>query len=467
MASNILNLAGYKVVRVEEDDHDYHITADVLRAAAACTVCGSSRIIGHGRNQQVIRDLPMHGKRVGIYVDTRRWRCTDCQKTFMETLPAVDAKREMTDRLVAWMGVQSMQRTFASIAEDVGLNEKTVRNVFRDHLAGLEEKFHFQTPEWMGIDEIKIIRPRCVVSNIRSRTVVNMLDNRNKTTVARYLTGLQGKQSVQFVAIDMWGPYRDAVRTVLPQAHIIIDKFHVVRMANDALEKIRKNLRSELSLKAKRALMHDRFVLLKRRRDLTDKDRFLMDGWTKNYPLLAFAYELKEDFYGIYELSSSAHEATRRFDTWHRSIPPEVRKAFGDLIRAFQNWMPYILNYFKHPDFAKDPVTNAYTESLNNLIRVTHRMGRGYSFEALRAKILFTQGAHKHELKRPKFERRRTPQTRNTSFGKSSNALEFGYFNKSFQGVSGTFHPQDALASKVNYGSDINTLVELLGSGKL
>ena len=47
----------------------------------------------------------------------------------------------------------------------------------------------------------------------------------------------------------------------------------------------------------------------------------------------------------------------------------------------------------------------AYTESLNSLIRVMDRLDRGYSFEALRAKILCTEGAHKHKLSRPKFER--------------------------------------------------------------
>ena len=54
-------------------------------------------------------------------------------------------------------------------------------------------------------------------------------------------------------------------------------------------------------------------------------------------------------------------------------------------------------------------MTNAYTESLNSLIRVMNRL-RGYSFEALRAKILFTEGAHKHKLSRPKFERRHEPE---------------------------------------------------------
>ncbi|MFZ8286734.1 transposase, partial [Staphylococcus aureus] len=77
-------------------------------------------------------------------------------------------------------------------------------------------------------------------------------------------------------AMDMWTPYRDAVQTVLPDARIVIDKFHVVRMANDALEKVRKGLREQLTPKQRRGLMHDRFVLLKRERDLNDQELLLL-----------------------------------------------------------------------------------------------------------------------------------------------------------------------------------------------
>jgi transposase len=63
-------------------------------------------------------------------------------------------------------------------------------------------------------------------------------------------------------------------------------------------------------------------------------------------------------------------------------------------------WAMPILNYFKHP------ITNAYPESFNSRIRAMNRLGRGYSFEVLRAKILFSEGAHKHNLSRPKFERK-------------------------------------------------------------
>jgi len=84
--------------------------------------------------------------------------------------------------------------------------------------------------------------------------------------------------------MDMWRPYRDATRAVLPQATIVVDKFHIVRMANDAVEFPRTAIRADLTTSQRRGLMHDRFVLLKRERDLTDQERLLMDGWTKNYP---------------------------------------------------------------------------------------------------------------------------------------------------------------------------------------
>ena len=69
MPANILNLPDFKVQRVEEADHDYHVYAEVSNPPGACTACGSDRLICHGRNEQVIRDLPTHGKRLAIYVD--------------------------------------------------------------------------------------------------------------------------------------------------------------------------------------------------------------------------------------------------------------------------------------------------------------------------------------------------------------------------------------------------------------
>lgn len=261
-------------------------------------------------------------------------------------------------------------------------------------------------------------------------------------------------------------PYRDAVTAVLPDAQIVIDKFHVVRMANDAVEKVRKSLREQLTPKQRRGLMHDRFVLLKRERDLNDKERLLLDGWTKNYSELGAAYRLKEGFYGIYEGSGSPQAAIAAYEAWNKAVVPEVRDAYSDLIRAWTNWQPWILGYFDHP------VTNAYTESLNSLIRVMNRLGRGYSFEALQAKVLFTEGAHKKTLARPKFERRREPVA--VDFA-AEDVMGYGVPGQGMEELARmmvrttgkTPETHETAEPAKNYGADITTLTELIESGKI
>ena len=142
---------------------------------------------GHGRVEILVHDLPVHGKQVGVYVDARRLRCQGCGKTFMETLPGVNDARRMTQRLVKWVGERSLRHTFTSIAEEIGVAEGTIRNVFADHVAELERTVKFQTPHWMGIDEIHIIRrPRAVISNLKNNTAVNIGDfNQISPTPAR------------------------------------------------------------------------------------------------------------------------------------------------------------------------------------------------------------------------------------------------------------------------------------------
>lgn len=440
MPANILNLSDYTVTGVTESEHDYHIDVGTKEAPRHCPNCFARKLEGFGRREQMIKDLPMHARRVGIYIETRRYRCQECKKTFYEDLPEVNNKRLMTNRLVSWIGKQCAKRTFSSIAEEVGVAEGTIRLVFKDYILEMEEHLRFETPLWMGIDEIHLIKPRGVIANIQNNTIVELLPNRNKDTIVKYLSTLDGKERIQYVAMDMWAPYRDACQLVIPDARIIIDKFHIVKMANEAVERVRKGLRERLTMKEKRGLMHDRFVLLKRERDLTDKDSLLLSGWIKNYDELGTAYRLKEEFFGIYE-AQSPDEAQARYITWKRSVTPEVAPAFSDLIRAWDNWTPFILGYFDHP------VTNAYTESLNNLIRMTNRLGRGYSFEALRAKMLFAEGAHK--IKKPKFNRRSAESEHPT--------IGYGSFTLSTQTEE----------NEKNYGSDISTLIKLIEKGEL
>ncbi|MEB3103071.1 ISL3 family transposase [Ferviditalea candida] len=444
---DILNLSKFNVMQVAENEHDFQIRVETNSPPLACPHCGCvANLYKHDNREQLCMDLPIHGKRVGLLIKRQRYRCRDCNQTFWERLDhTINEKRSCTNRLLSYIEKQSIKRTFTSISEDVGLNEKTIRNIFRDYINRLEETLRFETPNWLGIDEIHIIsKPRCVLTNIEERTLLDILPNRNKETVVGYLSRLPNKTRIVYVTMDMWQPYKDAVKAVLPKATIIVDKFHVVRMANQALETVRKQLREGLSAKERRGLMHDRFILLKRHKELTEMDKITLDLWTKNHPSLGTAYDLKESFFNIWD-SDTRQKAFLKYHDWKAKIPKELQSAFEPLTKAMANWETEIFAYFDHR------ITNAYTESLNSLIRVMNRMGRGYSFEALRAKMLFTEGLQKEP--KPKYKKRFDDLERYD--------MNYPVFDK--MPPAGVVRER----SELPLGIDISTLIEKLEKGEL
>lgn len=178
---------------------------------------------------------------------------------------------------------------------------------------------------------------------------------------------------------------------MLPQARIVVDKFHVVRMANDALEKVRKGLRKELKPSQSRTLKGDRKILLKRAHEVSDRERLIMETWTGAFPQLLAAYEHKEHFYGIWDAITRS-QAEAALDEWIATVPKGQKEIWSDLVRAVGNWREEIMTYFE----TDMPVTNAYTESINRLAKDKNREGRGYSFEVMRARMLYTT---KHKKK--------------------------------------------------------------------
>lgn len=80
MLSNILNLRAYNILGSTESEHDYHIKAETGAPLTVCSNCHSREVVGYGRVEVLVRDLPMHGKRVGICVGARRFKCKSCGK---------------------------------------------------------------------------------------------------------------------------------------------------------------------------------------------------------------------------------------------------------------------------------------------------------------------------------------------------------------------------------------------------
>ena len=113
---NILNLPGWEVTGHTRTKTDYRIEAVYTPEPTACPECSTlfDRLYRHGKREQEIRDLPAHGKRVVIALTRKRYRCQGCGRTFLQPLPDVDDRAQMTRRLAEWeLGIKGTQMTAA------------------------------------------------------------------------------------------------------------------------------------------------------------------------------------------------------------------------------------------------------------------------------------------------------------------------------------------------------------------
>ena len=172
---NLLNLVGWTIHDTQETEQGYQFVA-VYTVEFPCIHCQAVDLQRFGKKEQLFLDLPMHGRRVGVRVQRQRYRCKQCHRTLLQLLPDMDDKRLMTTRLIEYIQTQSLRRTFVSIAAEVGLDEKTIRNIFHDYVIELEATHVFQTPLWLGIDELMLVRKqRCIMTNVQAGTIVGVI----------------------------------------------------------------------------------------------------------------------------------------------------------------------------------------------------------------------------------------------------------------------------------------------------
>lgn len=439
---DLLALKGLSTLDINDVGDHYRIVASGTVIPEKCPVCHSS-LYGHGSQRQSYMDTPMHGKRVLIEIDRKRYRCKSCGKTLFEPLSVMDDKRLMTTRLVRYIESHCLRKTFADLSREIGVDDKTIRHIFDDHVASLKATVHFETPEVLGIDELKIIgQYRAMITNVQKLTLYDMLPSRTKADLIPYFKKMPDKERVKILTMDLWSVYRQVAQAQFPGRVIVADRFHVVRMANEAIERFRKALRKGLDTKTRLKLKDDRFILLARRQNLSPSQLQTLERWTQEFPVLGAAYEAKEAFHGIYghRDKADAIEAAKR---WEQTIDPAADWAFRELKGALHSWWDEIFNYYDHP------VSNAYTESINNVAKGMNRMGRGYSFEVIRARLLYDKKA-----------REAGSETVRKKGRKSGGGLPPG-----FVGYSDLAAEDDQDAKVIEYGAHLPTLARLLEEG--
>lgn len=453
-----LALRNTRVLKALESDEEYVLEAETFTPAdsddgleelpEACPKCGTMYDYkGIGRIDQQVKDTPIHGKRVRLMLKRRRYQCRSCKATFMEKPAWLHDERRATTRLVDAIQKDIFLMPNSHVANKYGVDDKTVKNIFDDFVRSKESLYTIETPRVLGIDELYILKkPRGVFTNIEQRTIIEMKQDRNVQTVIDFINTLD-KSKIEIVTADMWNGYRRALRTALPDAQVVVDKFHVQRQANYVLEKVRRGMRAGRTRAENRQLRFDRKYLLKRRRDLGALDDMTeLERILKASPELRDAYELKELFYDIHDNATSESDARRRWANWLELCPKKEQQKGGnwfELVQAMTNWEDEVFAYFRYAE----RFTNAYTESMNRLIREIDRAGRGYSFEVLRARVLFGQ-----EFKRKPVKHKLKPEIRELlDKGLTADGREF------FLGDSSLYEELEDATYNV-YGTEIESV---------
>ena len=315
---NILNLPEFEVLDTIQDDHDMTVIVKPVKEPEACPECGGVEYYKHGKSKRFVRDVNSFGKRVGIEIHTHRYKCRYCDTTFSQHYKSIDDRDKITIRLREQIEKESLKKPFANIAEEYSVSPTTVKRIFNAYIERLEKDMTFLTPVILGIDEAHLNKSmRAVYTDIIGRKVLDIQPSRKKCDVKAFLSKLPNKNNIEVVTIDMWRYYKEAVYEELPKAKVIVERFHVIQLVNNALEGERKSFKGSLDRKQRSKLLKDRFLLLRNKEDLEPKQIWDMQLMFLDFPQLKLAYELKEQFRDIYK-HDNREDALRAYEDWKK-----------------------------------------------------------------------------------------------------------------------------------------------------
>lgn len=374
-------------VRVLQTDltqaNEFILTVESTLDSTTCRRCGRTITEPHGTDQpRLLRHLPILGHVVYIRIRPKRFRCPVCDDhpTTTQTLAWYDQGASHTKAYERHLIVQMIGSTLS----DVGAKE----DITYDALLGILDRWIASRVDGdalppfvtIGIDEIALLKGhRDFVAVISARSddgqvhVLAVLPDRLKATVVAWLKTIPAaiRARITTVCTDIWEGYILAAQEVLPDARIVIDRFHVARHYRDGVDTLRKQelrrLKQVLPKPAADALKHTLWPFRKRSADLDEAEQERLDTLLASSPALAQAYTLREELTGIFDTARSKKEGLRRIRFWRLRVEKSGLTCFDAFLKLLDTWLDLIANYFI------DRQTSSFVEGLNNKLKVLKR----------------------------------------------------------------------------------------------
>jgi transposase len=362
-----LGLPQLKVVAQIELMARFEVTVMYRREQVTCPRCGQVTTKEHERSLQRKQDRKLRDKMVFLTLVKRRFRCSWCNKVFTEPDEIFGLRRRSSQRLRQYLGQEALHQTVKRVASKEQVGEGLVRRCVAEEIGRrLAVTEPNETPELMGLDEFSVRKGRLfhtAICNLTDKTVMAVVEGQGQQKVEEYLDKLTQPDAVKAVAMDMHDPFRQAVQMCLPQAKVVVDKFHLIRKVNDALDKVRSRLQGGRWKEGKsRELFKRRYILLKRFENLTDRERLNLAKLFSMHPELRAAWHLKEGFRHLYRIATRT-EAESKLDGLEKTITESSLPEFKHLLPTLKKWRKEVLNYFDYR------ITNGFVEGKNNRIK--------------------------------------------------------------------------------------------------
>lgn len=400
----LVGISGFRVDAVVESEGELWIGVETTFDMTGCPDCGT-RAKGKGRRVTVVRDLPAGGRPVRLVWRKRRWSCPEpeCERgSWSETHPEIRSRAVLTERARRWAftEVGEKGRTVASVAADLGVGWHTVMETVRQFGEPLVEELSLEGVTALGMDEHRWRhRPRgwaIGFCDLDTGRLVDIIEGRSGTGIARYLAAQpsEWRAGVSTVSVDPWRGYLRPVRKLLSGAQIVVDHFHLVRLANQVVTEVRQRTQQQVTGHRGRKgdpLYGIRHLLLRGHERLTETQRQRIskaldhpdgDRWDE----IACAWMGKELLRDIYQADghAQAQEALDGFYEWVDQVNVPDLSRLG---RTVRQWETEILAYHDQR------YSNAKTEAANLIVEKQRRAAHGYrSFENYRLRLLLNHG---------------------------------------------------------------------------
>ena len=371
-------IRGYQYVKAAYEAGRVTFTIRQERGDLRCAACGSRRVVRRGFQPRCFRSLPIGSRPVQIELNVARVGCADCGEVRQVPVDFADERRTYTHAFERYVLELSHHMTIRDVAEHLGVGWDLVKGIQKRSLSRRFRRVKLKHLRRIAIDEISIGRGHrylTVVLDLKSGAVVFVGDGKGADALQPFWKRLKRCHAkIEAVAMDMSPAYINAVQTHLSKAVIVFDHFHVIKLFNEKLS----DLRRELYREAKEQLHKDvlkgtRWLLLKNPENLDgtrDEAKRLHEALLLNQPL-ATAYYLREDLRRVWEQSDRS-AAQRVLDDW-------IRRAEGSGIRILIRFAHTlaahrsgILNYYRYR------LSTGPLEGTNTKIRVLQRKAYGF-----------------------------------------------------------------------------------------